>query len=108
MLSSGFRGLGRGPLIHPTARIHPRARVTRAVVGPRTEVDEGAEVAGSVLWDRVRVGAGARVRGSILASGSRVEPRGRVERVMMVPIRRLRGASAPGHTRRGHRLVEVA
>jgi len=108
MLSSGFRGLGRGPLIHPAARVHPRARVTRSVVGPRAVVEEGAEVAGSVLWERVRVGAGARVRGSVLATGSRIEPRGQVEGVMMVPSQRLRGATPPGRTRRGHRLVEVA
>jgi NDP-sugar pyrophosphorylase family protein len=108
MLSSGFRGLGRGPFIHPAARIHPRARIKRSVVGPRTVVDEGAEVAGSVLWDRVHVGAGARVRGSVLATGSRVEARDRLEGVMMVPSRRLRGATPPGRTRRGHRLVEVA
>jgi NDP-sugar pyrophosphorylase family protein len=108
MLSSGFRGLGRGPLIHPAARVHPRARVTRSIVGPGAVVDEGAEVVGSVLWDRVRVGAGARVRGSVLATGSRVEPRGQLDGVMMVPARRLRGATPPGRTRRGHRLVEVA
>jgi NDP-sugar pyrophosphorylase family protein len=108
MLSSGFRGLGRGPLIHPAARVHPRARVTRSVVGPQAVVEEGAEVAGSVLWDRVRVGAGARVRGSVLATGSRVERRGHVEGVMMVPSHRLSGATPPGRTRRGHRLVEVA
>jgi len=108
MLSSGFRGLGRGALIHPSARVHPRARVTRSVVGPKAVVEEGAEVAGSVLWERVRVGERARVRGSILATGSRVEPGGEVEGVVMVPSHRLRGATPPGHTRRGHRLVEVA
>jgi len=31
-----------------------------------------------------------------------------VEGVVMVPSHRLRGATPPGHTRRGHRLVEVA
>jgi NDP-sugar pyrophosphorylase family protein len=108
MLSSGFRGLAKGPLIHPAARIHPRARVTRSVVGPRVVVEEGAEVAGSVLWDRVRVGAGARVRGSILATGSGVEARAQVDGQVMVPAARLRGATLPGRTRRGHRLVEVA
>ena len=107
MLSSGFRGLARGALIHPAARVHPRARVTRSVVGPGAVVEEGAEVVGSILWDRVRVGSGARVRGSILATGSRVEPRGRVEAQVMVPVGRLRGATAPGRTRRGHRVVEV-
>jgi NDP-sugar pyrophosphorylase family protein len=108
MLSSGFRGLGRGPLVHPAARIHPRARVTRSVVGPKAVVDEGAEVAGSVLWDGVRVGRAARVRGSILATGSRVEAREQVDGVMMVPAGRLRDATPPGRLRRGHRLVEVA
>ena len=108
MLSSGFRGLRRGALIHPAARVHPRARVARSVVGPKALVDEGAEVAGSVLWDRVRVGPEARVRGSILASGSRVEARGEVEGMVMVPAGRLHGALPPGHTRRGHRFVEVA
>lgn len=108
MLSSGFRGLAKGPLVHPAARVHPRARVTRSVVGPRTVVEEGAEVVGSILWDRVRVGAGASVRGSILATGSRVEPRGQVDGVVMVPSARLRGAAAAGRLRRGHRLVEVA
>jgi NDP-sugar pyrophosphorylase family protein len=108
MLSSGFRGLAKGPLIHAAARIHPRARVTRSVVGPESVVEEGAEVAGSVLWDRVRVGAGARVRGSILATGSRVEARAQVDGQVMVPAARLRGATLPGRTQRGHRLVEVA
>jgi NDP-sugar pyrophosphorylase family protein len=108
MLSSGFRGLGGGALIHPAARVHPRARVARSVIGPRTVVEEGAQVAGSVLWDRVRVGTGARVRGSILASGSRVEARGQVEGMVMVPADRLRGSLSPGRTRGGHRLVEVA
>jgi NDP-sugar pyrophosphorylase family protein len=108
MLSSGFRGVGRGPLIHPSAQVHPRARVTRSVVGARAVVDEGAEVAGSVVWDRVRVGRGARVRGSILVAGSRVEARDQVEGVIMVPAGRLRGATPPGRVRRGHRLVEVA
>lgn len=96
MLSTGFRGMRRGPLIHPAARVHARARVTRSIVGPRAVVGEGAEVAASVLWDRVRVGAGARVRGSILATGTQVEPRADVDGLMML------------RTRRGHRLVEVA
>jgi mannose-1-phosphate guanylyltransferase len=108
MLSTGFRGLGRGPLIHPEARVHARARVTRSIVGPGAVVGEGAEVAGSVLWDRVRVGAGARVRGSILATGTRVEPREQVDGLMMLPAAGLRGRTLPGRTRRGHRLVEVA
>ena len=107
MLSTGFRGLARGPLVHPAARVHAHARVKRSIVGAGTVVGEGAEVVGSVLWDRVRVGAGARVRGSILATGSRVEPQEKVEGLMMLPVTGLRGM-LPGRTRRGHRLVEVA
>lgn len=108
MLSTKFRGLKRGPLIHPAARIHPRARVTRSIVGAGVVVGEGAHVAGSVLWDRVRVGAGARVRGSILATGTRVGPREQVDGSMMLPAAGLRGGTLPGRMRNGHRLVEVA
>jgi NDP-sugar pyrophosphorylase family protein len=108
MLSTGFRGLRRGPLIHPAARIHPRARIARSIVGAATVVGEGAEVTGSVLWEGVRVGAGARVRGSILATGTRVEPRALVENLIMLPAAGLRGDDIPGRTRRGQRLVEVA
>ena len=84
MLSSGFRGEGQARLIHPDARIHPRARVTRSVVGAGASVGEGAVVSGSVLWDGVEVGRGARVSGSILASGARVAGGETVERAVLM------------------------
>ncbi len=72
LLASRFRGTRRGSVIHPEARVHPRARVTRSVVGKGAVIEQGAEVRGSVLWDRVRVGRDAAVEGSILASGVRL------------------------------------
>jgi len=107
MIATGFRGLSRGPLIHPAARVHPRARVTQSIVGPGSVVEEGAEVAKSVLWDGVRVGAGARVRDAILATGARIEPRAEVSGHMVLRAAGLRGP-LPGRARRGHRWVEVA
>lgn len=88
MMASGFRGAGATRLVHPEARIHPRARVTRSVVGGGTVVDEGAVVSGSVLWDGVEVGRGARVSGSILATGARVAERQSVEREVVLPARK--------------------
>jgi NDP-sugar pyrophosphorylase family protein len=73
LLASRFRGLRRGSVIHPEARVHPRARVVRSVVGKGSVIADGAEVRGSVLWDRVKVGRGALVEASILASGVKVE-----------------------------------
>jgi NDP-sugar pyrophosphorylase family protein len=73
LLTSRFRGIRRGSVIHPEARVHPAARVVRSVVGKGTVIAEGAEVRGSVLWDRVKVGRGAVVEGSILAAGVKVE-----------------------------------
>jgi NDP-sugar pyrophosphorylase family protein len=73
LLASRFRGIRRGSVIHPEARVHPRARVMRSVVGKGTVIAEGAEVRGSVLWDRVKVGREAVVDASILTGGVRVE-----------------------------------
>src|SRR5262249_28455584 len=33
LLASRFRGIRRGSVVHPEARVHPRARVVRSVVG---------------------------------------------------------------------------
>ena len=71
LLASRFRGARRGSVIHPEARVDPRARVVRSVVGRGAVIAGGAEVRGSVLWDRVKVGHEAVVEDSILASGSR-------------------------------------
>jgi NDP-sugar pyrophosphorylase family protein len=73
LLASRFRGLRRGSLIHPEARVHPRARVIRSVVGKGAVIAEGAILRGSVLWDRVKVGRDAVVEESVLATGVRVE-----------------------------------
>jgi NDP-sugar pyrophosphorylase family protein len=73
LLASRFRGLRRGSVIHPEARVHPRARVIRSVVGKGTVVSEGAWVRGSVLWERVKVGRDAVVDESILATAVKVE-----------------------------------
>jgi NDP-sugar pyrophosphorylase family protein len=88
MTSSGFRGAGAARQVHPEARIHPRARVTRSVVGAGTVVDEGAVVSGSVLWEGVEVGRGARVNGSVLATGARVAAGEAVEREVVLPARK--------------------
>ena len=72
LLASRFRGIRRGSVIHPEARVHPRARVTRSAVGKGAVIEQGAEVRGSVLWDRVTVGRDAVVDASILATGVRL------------------------------------
>ena len=80
MLSRGFRGLAQALARPPRGPVHPRARVTRSVVGPGRWWRRGPRWRGSVLWDRVRGGRGARVRGSILATGGRVAARAQVRR----------------------------
>jgi NDP-sugar pyrophosphorylase family protein len=72
MLASGFGRRGRGSLVDPAARVHPRAKVSRAVVGAGCVVGARALVRESVLWDGVRVGTGAAVRRSVIAEGVRV------------------------------------
>jgi NDP-sugar pyrophosphorylase family protein len=89
LLSRGFGRSPRGPLRHPTSRVHPRARLRRSVVGAGSVIDADAEVSGSVLWQRVKVGRGARVRSSILVDGVRVEKGEVVEGQVVIPARRL-------------------
>jgi NDP-sugar pyrophosphorylase family protein len=88
MLASGFRGVARGALVDPSARVHPTARVVRAVVGPGVTVGPGPRVTESVLWAGARVGEGARVRRCILATGVRV---GAGEALSQRVVLRLRG-----------------
>jgi NDP-sugar pyrophosphorylase family protein len=73
LLASRFRGIRRGSVVHPEARVHPRARVVRSVVGKGCQIGAGAEVRGSVLWERVKVGGRAVVASSILAGGVALE-----------------------------------
>src|SRR4029077_1510440 len=84
-LVRGFRDLRRGSVIHPHARVHPRAHVSRSVVGARAVVEGGAEVAGSVLWDGVQVRKGARVQRAIVTSNGHVGAGAVLSNAMMVP-----------------------
>jgi NDP-sugar pyrophosphorylase family protein len=72
LLAAGFGGAKRGVLIHPEADVHPKARVSRSVIGAGCVIGAGARVAGSVLWAGVKAGPGSRVSDSILATGTRV------------------------------------
>jgi mannose-1-phosphate guanylyltransferase len=93
LLASRFRGLRRGSVIHPEARVHPRARVVRSVVGKGSVIAEGAEVRGSVLWDRVKVGQDAVIESSILAAGVEVEDGEGLRRALLMkgqPLTELR------------------
>lgn len=84
LLATRFRGLRRGSLVDPAARVEPGARVVRSVVGPGSVVTAGALVRDSVLWDRVRIGEGASVEASILATGVRVQPGEAVDQALVM------------------------
>jgi mannose-1-phosphate guanylyltransferase len=107
LLSRGYGGLSRGPLVHPEARVHARARLRRSVVGERCVVEEGAEVSDSVLWNGVSVGAGARVRKSILTAGATVGPGDALEGQIVIPSDRLPTRPAGSRSRNGQHLVEL-
>ncbi len=94
LLARGFRGLSRGSLVDPGARVHPGARLRAAVVGKGCVIGEGAEVRGSVLWDGVTVGSGAAVTDSILTSGITVGPSQQVSGVVLMPSSTARGTRA--------------
>jgi mannose-1-phosphate guanylyltransferase len=88
LLAAGFGGAKDGVLIHPDARVHRGARVTRSVIGPGSVVEAGARVTGSALWDGVRVGRGSQVRDSILATGTRVREGEKMVGVVVTSRRR--------------------
>jgi mannose-1-phosphate guanylyltransferase len=96
LLAAGFGGTRGGRLIHPQARVDPKARVRRCVIGAGTVVRAGAVVEDSVLWDGVRVGPGARVGKSVVTRGRVIPAQARVTGVMVLP--------RPGG---GNRMVEV-
>lgn len=75
---------GEGSLIHPLARVHPRARVVRSVVGARARVEAGAVVERSVLWEDAAVKRDARVRGAIVTSSAAVGDGEKAEKVMVL------------------------
>jgi mannose-1-phosphate guanylyltransferase len=87
-LVRGFRHLRQGSAVHPLARVHPRAHLSRSVVGARTVVEPGAEVASSVLWDGVRIERGARVQRAIVTTGGRVGAGDVLSNAMVVPAGR--------------------
>ncbi len=87
-----WRRLGEA-LVHPTARVHPRARlIGPMLIGPDAQVDEGAVLVGplslgagshveadavltrSVTWERCSIGAGAIVDACLLGDGAAVAP----------------------------------
>ncbi len=74
---------GEGAIVHPLARVEPRARIQDSVVGARARVGAGALVARSVLWEDAVVAPGARVRGSIVTSGATVGPDERASGVVV-------------------------
>jgi mannose-1-phosphate guanylyltransferase len=107
MMSRGFGGTPRRPLVHPEARVHGGARLQRGIVGRGSVLEEGAVVSESVLWEGVRVGRGACVLRSILASGTRVAAGDTVEGQVVIPAARLRSRPPGGRLRGGHYFVEM-
>ncbi len=91
-----------GLIVHPTAAVHPTARLigpgllgpgarvaAAATLGPgtvlgrRVRVEKGAVVEDSVLWADTRVGEGAVVRHSVLCANAFIGPDARVERAIL-------------------------
>jgi mannose-1-phosphate guanylyltransferase len=70
-LLDGRRGVPEAG-VHATADIHPRASVTRSVIGAGAKVEAGAVVSGSVVLAGACIGTGARVEGSIVADRSTI------------------------------------
>ncbi len=88
-----YRVLGQG-LRHPSARVHPAARIVGPVllgpevevaagativgpasIGPRSRLESDAAVSRSVLWSHCQVGAEALVDRSLLVNDARARPR---------------------------------
>lgn len=108
LLSRGRSGASRRTLVHPDARVHPRARLRRCVVGRDAVIGEAADVEESVLWDGARVGAGARVAASILATGARVAGAASVEGQLVIPAARLRNRPAGARLHDGQYSLELS
>ena len=64
------RELSLAPAIHPTATIHPTARIVTSVIGPGAVIEAGAVIRHSVVWPDCRISAGAELKGCIVFSGS--------------------------------------
>jgi mannose-1-phosphate guanylyltransferase len=102
LLFEGREAVISGEVVwHPTAKIHPRARIVgpavlgpAAIVGPdatlvgpvsigaRTEVLERAVVCRSVIWSECVIGAGAFVDHALVADGVAIRPAATVERAV--------------------------
>jgi mannose-1-phosphate guanylyltransferase len=85
------RFLRRFRAVDPSARIHPRSRVVRSIVGPGAVIQEDAWVVESVVWGGTVVERGARASGSILAGGVLEAGRRASGVVRVPPTRRGRG-----------------
>jgi NDP-sugar pyrophosphorylase family protein len=78
-----------GSLVDPAARVHPRARMDRSVVGAGALVARDAAVSRSVLWPEAEVGESARLEACIVTSGARVASGERLSRLIVLPRARL-------------------
>jgi NDP-sugar pyrophosphorylase family protein len=107
LLTRGFAGTPRRPVVDPEARVSPAARLVRSVIGRGSVIAAGARVGDSVLWDGVSVGEGATVRRSVLVSGTRLAPGEVVEDRVVIPERRLVSRPTGARLRAGHYHVEL-
>lgn len=62
------RSLDLGPLIHPDAKVDPRAIVERSAVGPGAVIEAGAVVRDSVVWPGAVIKGDAAIDGCIVYS----------------------------------------
>lgn len=60
--------------IHSTAIVHPSARITDSIVGPRCRVGPGVVIVDSILNSNSSVGPASRVVRSVLGAGSNLPP----------------------------------
>jgi NDP-sugar pyrophosphorylase family protein len=71
-LEEVLRQLDRTTIIHPTAQVHPTARLDRCLVGRDAVIGEGAEIVETAVLEGAEVAAGARVSRSVLAGAVRI------------------------------------
>jgi NDP-sugar pyrophosphorylase family protein len=105
LLDKGFVAAPRRRLVAGDARVDPRARLSRSVVGQGARIGPGARVSESVLWDGARVEAGARVERAVVGSGARV-PAGALARDLVL-LRRTRATEGLPGIRDGQHWIEV-
>ncbi len=66
---AAHRELSLAPAVHPTAEIHPSARVEDSVVGPLAKIGKGAIVRDAVLWPGAVVAPGEVISGVLALRG---------------------------------------